>query len=170
MYDMTVLENAMVGGHKLAGSGALAALFSLPSARRDDERIRQKARESLEFVGLFDARNELARNIPYGHQRLLDVARCLTSDPALLLLDEPTAGMTMAETRNLMGLVRKIRDRGTTVLLVEHDMHVIMNVCERITVLDHGVRIAEGRPAEIQANERVIEAYLGRPDRERSVG
>lgn len=162
MYDMTVLENAMVGVHRLSKAGALAAVLALPWVRKEERFIREKARESLHFVGLEGYENELARNISYGHQRLLDIARCLASDPELLLLDEPSAGMNPAETRSMMSLIEKIRGRGTTVLLVEHNMKMVMNVCEVIFVLSYGVMIAEGQPAEIQANEQVVEAYLGR--------
>jgi ABC-type branched-subunit amino acid transport system ATPase component len=162
MYDMTVLENAMIGVHRLSKAGVFDAVLSLPWVVKEENFIEEKARECLSFVGLPEGLEyELARNISYGHQRLLDIAKCLASDPDLLLLDEPTAGMNITETRHLMELIRRIRDQGTSVLLVEHDMHLIMNVCDVISCLNHGVKIADDEPGRIQADQQVIEAYLG---------
>lgn len=160
-YDMTVLENAMLGCHRLTRAGALAAIVRPAWVAREEAFIRQKALAALEFVGLADAATELARSIPYGHQRLLEVARALAGDPTLLLLDEPAAGMNQAETRSLMELVAKIRGLGVTVFLVEHNMKMVMGTCEQITVLNYGRVIARGTPQEVQTNEQVIEAYLG---------
>jgi branched-chain amino acid transport system ATP-binding protein len=161
-YDMTVLENAMVGCQRLSRAGVLGAFLQPRWVREEEKFIRQKAMECLAFVGLSDSERELARNIPYGHQRLLEVARALAGDPEVLLLDEPAAGMNFTEIRDLMSHIQKIQDRGVTVLLVEHNMKVVMDICERITVLHHGQVIAEGTPSEVQTNEHVIEAYLGR--------
>jgi ABC-type branched-subunit amino acid transport system ATPase component len=164
-YDMTVLENVMVGCQRLSKAEVLGALLTPRWVKKEEAFIQEKARDCLRFVGLEAYEQWLARNISYGHQRLLEIARGLASDPQLMLLDEPAAGMNIAETRNLMALIGKIREKGVTVFVVEHNMKVVMNICEKITVLNYGEVIAEGRPGEIQTNEQVIEAYLGRVKR-----
>jgi ABC-type branched-subunit amino acid transport system ATPase component len=162
-YDMSVLENCMVGTYSVTKAGAIAAALRPRWVRAEEARIRELAMQSLALVGLEDLAGELARNISYGHQRLLEIARALASSPKLVLLDEPAAGMNQAETRQLMGYIERIGASGVTVVLVEHNMKMVMNVCRRLTVLNYGEVIADGTPAEIQSNELVIAAYLGRP-------
>jgi branched-chain amino acid transport system ATP-binding protein len=162
--NMTALENVLVGMHLKLRSNAADALFSTPRARREEAWATVRANELLGLVGLGGRGDVVARNLPYGDQRRLEIARALGGDPTLLLLDEPTAGMNPRETVQMMELINKLRSElGLSVLLIEHDMRVVMGISDRISVLDHGERIAEGTPPEIRANPRVIEAYLGKP-------
>jgi len=161
--NMTVIENILVGMHPHLKQSAIDSLLRLPSFAKEEINAEKKAEELMEYVGLKEVGNELAKNLPYGGQRRVEIARALAADPLLLLLDEPTAGMNPLETEDAIKLFRRIRDeKGITVLLIEHDMRVVMNISERISVMDYGEKLAEGTPAEIRANPRVVEAYLGK--------
>ena len=161
--DMSVIENILVGMHVHLRQSPFSTLLRLKSFKKEEADAEHKAEELMTYVGLKNVGNELAKNLPYGAQRRLEIARALAADPLLLLLDEPAAGMNPQETEDVTRLFRSIRDdKGITILLIEHDMRVVMNISEYIFVMDYGEKIAEGTPLEIRSNTRVIEAYLGR--------
>ncbi|MFD9612960.1 ABC transporter ATP-binding protein [Streptomyces sp. NPDC059083] len=162
-HNMTVLENVLVGRHTRMKQGLWAALLRLPGFKKTEAEAEQRAMELLEFIGLQDKAQHLAKNLPYGEQRKLEIARALASDPGLILLDEPTAGMNPQETRAAEELIFKIRDMGVAVLVIEHDMRFIFNLCDRVAVLVQGQKLIEGDSTTVQGDERVIAAYLGEP-------
>ncbi|MFB6468335.1 ABC transporter ATP-binding protein [Cytobacillus sp. Hz8] len=164
--QMTTIENVMVGEHCRGKAGVLRSVFRTKSQRQEEARARKNAAELLEFVGLSGYEEVTSENLSYGQQRRLEIARAMASNPQVLLLDEPAAGMNETETSDLFELIKKIQARGITVLLIEHDMPFVMNLCDRIAVLNFGEKIAEGTPEEIQNNPEVIEAYLGREEDE----
>lgn len=159
--QMTVLENIMVGLHTRSRSGIISCAFKLPGHLKEERKIRAKAKEWLEFCGMSELSDVKAGNLPFGKGRLLEIARAMALEPRIILMDEPAAGLNSRETVHLAGLIRKIRESGVTVVLVEHDMELIMDICDSIIVLNLGRKLAEGTPREIQENPAVVAAYLG---------